>query len=107
MPTVDYWLKKRIIALLCIEPVLTFILLWTDPWHNLFFGGRQPVGMIMNGGPWFWINVVYSYGLFLFAMILLIHVYRHTARPLRGQAAAVLAGALLPMGSQYPRYFRP
>src|SRR3990170_1220612 len=32
------WLKKRVIALLAIEPLLTFILLWTDPWHNLFFG---------------------------------------------------------------------
>ena len=92
-----HWLKKRVVALLTIEPVLTFILLWTDPWHNLFFGGNQPVGMIMNGGPWFWVNVFYSYGLILFAMILLINAYRHTARPVRGQAATVLAGALLPL----------
>ncbi|MCX6038251.1 MAG: GAF domain-containing protein [Chloroflexi bacterium] len=90
------WLKKRVIALLTIEPVLTFILLWTDPWHNLFFGGKHVDGMILDGGPWFWINVIYSYGLVLFAIILLIHAYRHTARPLRGQTAAVLAGALLP-----------
>jgi len=92
----EHWLKKRIIALLTIEPVVTFILLWTDPWHHLFFGGKQPVGMIMNGGPWFWVNVIYSYGLILFAMVLLINTYRHTARPVRGQAATVLAGALLP-----------
>ena len=90
------WLKKRVIALLTIEPVLTFILLWTDPWHNLFFGGKHVDGMILGGGQWFWINVIYSYGLVLFAIILLIHAYWHTARPLRGQAAAVLAGALLP-----------
>jgi diguanylate cyclase (GGDEF)-like protein/PAS domain S-box-containing protein len=92
-----HWLKKRIIALLIIEPVLTFILLWTDPWHNLFFGGKYANGMILDGGPWFWINAIYSYGLVLFAIILLIHAYRHTARPLRGQAAAVLTGALLPL----------
>jgi diguanylate cyclase (GGDEF)-like protein/PAS domain S-box-containing protein len=91
------WLKKRVLALLTIEPVLTFILLLTDPWHNLFFGGKQVVGTILDGGPWFWINVIYSYGLVLFAMILLIHAYQHTARPLRGQAAAILAGALLPL----------
>ncbi len=90
------WLKKRVIALLTIEPVLAFILLWTDPWHNLFFGGKQVAGTILDGGTWFWINLIYSYGLVLFAMILLIHAYRHTARPLRGQAAAVLIGALLP-----------
>jgi diguanylate cyclase (GGDEF)-like protein/PAS domain S-box-containing protein len=91
------WLKKRVIALLTIEPVLTFILLWTDPWHNLFFGGKHVEGMILDGGPWFWINAFYSYGLVLFAMILLITVYRHTVRPLKGQAATVLAGALLPL----------
>ncbi len=90
------WLKRRVIALLTIEPVLTFILLWTDPWHTLFFGGKYVDGMILDGGAWFWINVIYSYGLVLFAIILLIHAYRHTARPLRGQAAAVLIGALLP-----------
>lgn len=91
-----HWLKKKAIALLTIEPVLTFILLWTDPWHKLFFGGKHEGGIILDGGPWFWINVIYSYGLVLFAIILLIHAYRHTARPLRGQTAAILAGALLP-----------
>ena len=90
------WLNKRAVTLLIIEPVLTLILLWTDPWHNLFFGGKQVVGMILDGGPWFWVNVTYSYGLILFAMILLIHAYRYTPRPLRGQAATVLVGALLP-----------
>jgi PAS domain S-box-containing protein len=35
--------------------------------------------------------------LILFAVILLIYMYRHTARPLRGQAAAVLAGVFFPM----------
>jgi PAS domain S-box-containing protein len=91
-----HWLKKRVITLLTIEPLLTLILLWTDPWHSLFFGDKYVDGLILDGGPWFWINVIYSYGLVLFAVILLIHAYRHTARPLRGQTAAVLVGAVLP-----------
>ena len=91
-----HWLKKKVIALLVIEPLLTFVLLWTDPMHNLFFGNLPAVGMIMNGGLGFWVNVVYSYILVFIAIILLIHAYRYTARPLRGQAAAVLAGAMLP-----------
>jgi diguanylate cyclase (GGDEF)-like protein/PAS domain S-box-containing protein len=91
-----HWLKKKVIALLVIEPLLTFVLLWTDPMHNLFFGNLPVVGMIMKGGLGFWVNVVYSYLLVFIAIILLIHAYRYTARPLRGQAAAVLAGAMLP-----------
>ena len=91
-----HWLKKRVIALLTIEPVFALILVCTDSWQNLVIGGKHINGTILNGGPLFWINVIYSYGLILFAIILLIHSYRHTARPLRGQVAAVLAGALLP-----------
>ena len=91
------WLKKRVIAFLCIEPLMIYILLWTDPWHNLFFGGKYVDGMIHNGGPGFWINIYYSYGLILFGVILLVDVYRHTARPFRGQAAAVIAGVLIPL----------
>jgi diguanylate cyclase (GGDEF)-like protein/PAS domain S-box-containing protein len=91
------WLKKKAIALLCVEPVLTYILLWTDPWHNLFFGGKYVDGMIHDGGTWFWINVYYSYGLILLGVILLIDVYRHAVRPFRGQVAAALAGVLIPL----------
>lgn len=91
------WLRKRVAALFFIEPVLTLILLWTDP-GGIFFGGKLPSGMILDGGPWFWINAAYSYALILFAMILLMDTYRHTPHPLRGQAAALLLGALLPWG---------
>jgi diguanylate cyclase (GGDEF)-like protein/PAS domain S-box-containing protein len=91
-----YWLKKKVIFLLSIEPLLTLIVLWTDPLHNLFLGKKLIEGVILDGGPWFWTNVVYSYGLILFAIFLLIHAYRHTARPLRGQSISILIGAFLP-----------
>jgi diguanylate cyclase (GGDEF)-like protein/PAS domain S-box-containing protein len=95
----SHWLKKKVIALLYIEPVLTFILLWSDPWHKLFFGDKGVDGMILSGGFWFWINVVYSYGLILFAILLIIHTFRHTARPLRGQSGAILVGAMMPLAT--------
>jgi diguanylate cyclase (GGDEF)-like protein/PAS domain S-box-containing protein len=91
------WLTKRVMPLLAIEPLLTFLVLWTDPYHNLFFGGQHPADAIISGGPWFWFNVVYSYGLVLISFVFLINFYRQTVRPLRGQTAAVLIGAFFPV----------
>ncbi|NMC79014.1 MAG: hypothetical protein GYA59_06615, partial [Chloroflexi bacterium] len=52
----DSWLSKSNLWLFLIEPILTLVLLWTDPWHGLFFGGKRLYGTsdIFEGGPWFW-----------------------------------------------------
>ena len=89
------WLKKWVLAGLSLEPFVTFIILWVDP-GGFFFGGKHPTGMIMNGGPWFWVNVVYSYGLILLAIVLLIDAYRHTVYPLRLQTGVIVLGAIFP-----------
>ena len=89
-------LQKRVMSLFLIEPLLTFAVLWWDP-LGLFFGGKIPQGMLLSGGPWFWFNVVYSYGLIAIAVLLLASAYRHIGKFYRAQAAAVLFGALLPI----------
>lgn len=43
-----HWLKKWVITLLIIETFLTFIVLWTDPWNNMFFGGKTVDGMLLD-----------------------------------------------------------
>jgi diguanylate cyclase (GGDEF)-like protein/PAS domain S-box-containing protein len=93
------WVKPRTVVLLFIEPALTLALMWTDPAHHLFFGRYQPESMIYNGGPWFWINVVYSYGLILLGTLMLLNAFQRTPRHLRGQAGAILIGLALPLFS--------
>ena len=58
----DHWLNRRNTAPMALEPVLTLILLWTDDLHGLFFAGKRLAdsGAILEGGPWFWINILYS-----------------------------------------------
>jgi diguanylate cyclase (GGDEF)-like protein len=84
--------------LLAIMPVLTLALLWTDAYHGLFFAGRRTStsGAIFDGGPWFWINVVYLYGLMLLGTILLIQAYLRVPRMQRRQVGILLAGSLIP-----------
>ncbi len=91
-----HWLTRRRLLLLCVAPALTLILLWTDDWHGLFYGGRRTTGSILNGGPAFWFNALYSYGLLLLAVALLVRAYRRTPAFYRPQTGVILLGALLP-----------
>jgi hypothetical protein len=36
-----YYLNWRKLALFTIEPLLTQVLFWTDPWNGLFFAGKE------------------------------------------------------------------
>ena len=93
-----HWLTRRNLALLMVEPMATFVLLWTDDWHGLFFAGRQAntASTILDGGVWFWANAIYSYLLVLIAVALLIRALWHAPRFHRGQFGVPLVGALLP-----------
>lgn len=87
-----------VIGLLLIEPLLTLALLWTDPWHGLFFAGKRTAASstILDGGPWFWLHVVYSYGLMLVGLVMLVQFYRRASGLYRTQTGAVLFAGLLP-----------
>jgi diguanylate cyclase (GGDEF)-like protein/PAS domain S-box-containing protein len=92
------WLTERVYVLLMVIPVLTIFLLWTDPWHHLFFGDYPLMGRgsIYNGGPWFYVNLVYLYGLLMVGSILLIRAHVHSSQFYQRQTRIMLAGALLP-----------
>ena len=67
-------LTAGVLWFLAIEPVMTLVLLWTDPWHGLFFGSQRTAtsGAILTGGPAFWFNIIYSYTVILIACVVLI-----------------------------------
>ncbi|HMQ52375.1 MAG TPA: histidine kinase N-terminal 7TM domain-containing protein [Anaerolineae bacterium] len=94
----ESWLTRPLLALLIIQPMLTVILLWTDSWHGLFFAGKRSAAdsTIFAGGPWFWANVIYSYSLYLFAIVLLIKSTMTSRSLFRRQAGLVLLASLIP-----------
>lgn len=94
-------LTRGLILLLTIEPVVTLALLWTDPWHGLFFGAQRSAtsGAILTGGPAFWFNIVYSYTLILVACILLIAALFHLPVLYRRQAALIITAVIIPWAS--------
>ena len=68
-------LIKRNLILLAVEPLLTLLILWTDRFHGLFYAGLRSKSIILNGGPWFYINVIYSYILLLIVLGIIIQVF--------------------------------
>jgi diguanylate cyclase (GGDEF)-like protein len=96
------WLTPRRLALLCIEPVLMFILVWTNPYHHWFYTSfiqlKKGPFLVLEWvrGPWFWVNVAYSYPLLLIAFIILVRAFWRAQGPYRWQAGITLVGSFIP-----------
>jgi diguanylate cyclase (GGDEF)-like protein/PAS domain S-box-containing protein len=94
----DAWLKPSRLILLAAEPVLTLIILFTDPLHGWFYGGmRHPMqSQILEGGVWFWVNVVYQYALILLVILILIQAIGKKSQLFHRQAIWIAVGVSFP-----------
>lgn len=91
-----YLLTNRVRAGLSIIPILTILILWTDPWHGMFYNGLRTSDAILNGGVWFWVFVIYTYLLLLLASIIIIQKIIRDHLFFQVQASLLLIGMVLP-----------
>jgi diguanylate cyclase (GGDEF)-like protein/PAS domain S-box-containing protein len=91
------WLIPRRSYLLFIEPIITIILLFTDPYHGLFFGGNRQSGsdVILSGGIWYRVNVFYLYVLIALALLFLIQSYFKSGPLQKRQIGIILGGSCI------------
>jgi len=96
-------LHRRFLTLLAVEPTLTWLILWTNDWHHLFYHsvvwdwtGPIPALRVTQYGVWFWINVFYSYALLLISTLLLLGLYHNVARPHRQRTMILLIYTFVP-----------
>jgi diguanylate cyclase (GGDEF)-like protein len=91
-------LTRRVIALLCVVPLLTLLFLWTDGRFGYFFAGARPgeASVILAGGVGYWFNIVYSYLLIAIGFIILGRAYRRAPVVYRRQTGMILLGAAVP-----------
>ncbi len=92
------WVSKALLFGLCIEPLTVLIMMWSDPWHGLFFGGERPLDttMIQHGGPVFWAHIAYSYLMILFAFIVIVRRFVKSSGIYRQQLGMIIVGAAIP-----------
>lgn len=99
----DAWFVGRRPWLLCLEPVIVLLLVWSNGWlHNWFWAeitldtsGTLPMFHAFYG-PAFMLHTAYSYTLLLGSAILLILLAWRSQRLYRRQAVAILAASLAP-----------
>lgn len=92
----EHLLTPRNLILFALVPVLTLVMLWTDDMHGLFYAGHRTTGTILNGGPWFWVNVVYTYTISLFTVFIFVREFTKATHIYRKQMATILVGLVLP-----------
>ena len=103
----DHWITRKTLILLGVEPVLTLVILWTDPYHGLFFAGkRTPLSTdIFEGGFWFWFNVIYIYILIFLTLFVILRGFLLAKGIYRQQHGLLLAGAGFPVLINLLRFF--
>ncbi len=98
----SWWLTRRNVALLTIEPLLTLLILWTNGLHGWFYldvrlDTSGPTTLLaLTYGPYFWIQGAYTYLVVLAATSLIFREFIQQNRVYRRQTLAVLVGAVVP-----------
>ncbi|MBI1279429.1 MAG: PAS domain-containing protein [Anaerolineaceae bacterium] len=97
------WMTARRIALLCIFPGVTTLLIWTNELHGLMWtylgvgdiGGISLVTSITS--TWFWVHSAYSYVLIMTASYFLFRQFAGSPGLYRRQLVALLVSVIAPM----------
>lgn len=101
----DAWVTRRTVAALAVEPALTLAFVWTNPSHHLVW--HDPAQATVSGmivleqvaGPWYWLNLGYSYLLVVAGLALLLKIYFQSNSLYRRQSAVLVAAAAVPLGA--------
>lgn len=91
-------LTKKQAAMLAFFPVLTFVVNITNDWNHLFYRriNVMPPGSLLTVtfeyGPWYWLNVGYSYLVVLIGLWVLIRFWGRALRLHRMPIAVTVGG---------------
>lgn len=93
--------NRRLLVLVCIIPVTTLVLVWTNEFHGLIWREvhLSPEGILLlftaSYGPWFWVHTSFSYACIFSGSFLLL---RMLMRPVyRAQGWMLVISAVLPV----------
>lgn len=95
-------IKKSIVVLLFIIPVITLILNYTNDYHHLFYidlymnnSGLFPIANIVRG-PGYWVNIIYTYAVMVVGLIIFIFAYFKAVSIIRKQILFLIIAWIIP-----------
>ena len=98
----SWWLTRRNVLLLAMEPMLTLLILFTNELHGWFYlqitlDSSGPSTMLaLDYGPYFWIQGAYIYSLMAIGTLLIFREFIQENRVYRRQTLFVLLGTVIP-----------
>jgi len=98
----DRLIINKKIYYLAIIPVITIVLVWTNRFHGLMI---QNIGIstgivqeiAKTGGIWYWVNIVYTYGMTITGSLILINTVIKLKMAHLKQGLVLAIGALIPI----------
>jgi PAS domain S-box-containing protein len=107
------WLRASRFAWLCVIPVITITLVFTNELHHLIWRAYTFIPVynvlaiqIQRYGPWFWVNVVFGYSLVFLGASLIIRQSFKSFNLYRQQSVWLLISALTPLIGNATYIFR-
>lgn len=98
----DEWLTRKNLFLIFLFPFITYLLVWTNPWHHLHYehtslddSGPFPL-LSIKPGVWYRVHTVYFYFLLIWGLSLLIHKFRKADPVYKRQNILIIVGAFIP-----------
>ena len=89
---------KKWFVLLFIIPIITMLVLWTNDLHHLFYKYYSVNTAETEFGPYFYVHSLYTYGLFIVDIIMLLRASAKQSSMLSKQSLLIIFGSLIPLG---------
>ena len=88
---------KKWYLLLFIVPTITMIVLWTNDFHHLFYIDYSVNTTTTVFGPYFLVHSIYTYGLFLVDILMLLITSIRKSSFLSKQSILIVIGTIIPI----------
>ncbi|WP_343217883.1 sensor histidine kinase [Clostridium coskatii] len=95
-------IKKSTLILLYIIPIIVLIMNYTNDFHHLFYKklymdthGPFPIVGIVEG-PWYWVNIAYTYALMLIGLLIFIIAYFKAVTIVKKQILFLIVAWIIP-----------
>ena len=101
----DRWLRRPIVYLFFVVPVLTLFFVFTNDFHHLYYTAITPITVwglviwVFTYGPLFWIHGVYSYALVLTGALLMVEKYVNSPPVFRHQISLLFYASIIPFAA--------
>ena len=89
--------KKIDVRFLYIVPIISLLVLWTSDWHKLFYVEYSTVISEVKYGYYFYIHMIYTYGLLVIDFINIVVASIKKSGFLSSQTVLILLGELAPL----------